>query len=143
VKGNLDCALVELGGERAGAGGRGHGARRRRAVQRVAQRWPLLQPWWLHKFIHHFTFYLGIHLQLQGGLTSDRRPIVKIIAESLSQHEKHVVPTPLSGIRIEKRRFRNQSYIQFTGLFPPILPTHRVSCVARINSGIPPIDNEQ
>jgi hypothetical protein len=37
-------------------------------------------------------------LQLQGGLTSGRRPVVKIIAESLSQHdEKHVVPTPLSG----------------------------------------------
>jgi hypothetical protein len=33
----------------------------------------------------------------QGGLTSGRRPVVKIIAESLSQHdEKHVVPTPLS-----------------------------------------------
>jgi hypothetical protein len=31
------------------------------------------------------------------GLTSGRRPVVKIIAESLSQHdEKHVVPTPLS-----------------------------------------------
>jgi hypothetical protein len=39
-------------------------------------------------------------LQFQGGLTSGRRPLVKIIAESLSQHdEKHVVPTPLSGIR--------------------------------------------
>jgi hypothetical protein len=33
----------------------------------------------------------------QGGLTSGRRPVVKIIAESLSQNdEKHVVPTPLS-----------------------------------------------
>jgi hypothetical protein len=30
-----------------------------------------------------------------------------------------------------------------TGLIPPLLLTHRVSCVARINSGIPPIDNEQ
>jgi hypothetical protein len=37
-------------------------------------------------------------------LTSGRRPVVKIIAESLSQHdEKHVVPTPLSGIRIGGR----------------------------------------
>jgi hypothetical protein len=35
--------------------------------------------------------------QLQGGLTSGRRPVVKIIAKSLSQHdEKHVVPTPFS-----------------------------------------------
>jgi hypothetical protein len=31
--------------------------------------------------------------------------VVKIIAESLSQHdEKHVVPTPLSGIRVGERR---------------------------------------
>jgi hypothetical protein len=29
----------------------------------------------------------------------------------------------------------------FTRLIPPLLPTHCVSCVARINSGIPPIDN--
>jgi hypothetical protein len=37
-------------------------------------------------------------------LTSGRRPVVKIIAESLSQHdEKHVVPTPLSGIRVGGR----------------------------------------
>jgi hypothetical protein len=43
-------------------------------------------------------------LQIQGGLTSGRRPVVKIIAESISQHyEKHVVPTPLSGIRVGRR----------------------------------------
>jgi hypothetical protein len=37
---------------------------------------------------------------------SGRRLVVKIIAESLSQHdEKHVVPTPLSGIRVGGRRF--------------------------------------
>jgi hypothetical protein len=34
--------------------------------------------------------------QFQGGLTSDNRSVIIIIAESLSQHdEKHVVPTPL------------------------------------------------
>jgi hypothetical protein len=34
-----------------------------------------------------------------------RRPVVKIIAKSLSQHdEKHVVPTPLSGIRVGGRK---------------------------------------
>jgi hypothetical protein len=34
-----------------------------------------------------------------------RQPVVKIIAESLSQHdEKHVVPTPLSGIRVGRGR---------------------------------------
>jgi hypothetical protein len=43
-------------------------------------------------------------LHFQGGLTSGRRPVVKINAESLSQHdEKHVVPTPLSGIRVRRR----------------------------------------
>jgi hypothetical protein len=32
------------------------------------------------------------------------RPVVKTIPESLSQHdEKHVVPTPLSGIRLGRR----------------------------------------
>jgi hypothetical protein len=36
---------------------------------------------------------------------SGRRPVVKIIAESLTQHdEKHVIPTPLSGIRVGGRR---------------------------------------
>jgi hypothetical protein len=43
-------------------------------------------------------------LQFLGGLTSGRRPVVKIIAESLSQRdEKHVVSTPLSGIRVGGR----------------------------------------
>jgi hypothetical protein len=38
-------------------------------------------------------------------LQSGRRPVVKLIAESLSQHdEEHVVPTPLSGIRVGGRR---------------------------------------
>jgi hypothetical protein len=41
-------------------------------------------------------------------LTSARRPVVKIIAESLSQHdEKYVLPTPLSGIRVGKRKEHN------------------------------------
>jgi hypothetical protein len=44
-------------------------------------------------------------LQFQGGLTSGRRSVVKLNAESLSQHdEKHVVPIPLSGIRVGRRR---------------------------------------
>jgi hypothetical protein len=38
-------------------------------------------------------------------LTSGRRPIVKIISESLLQNdEQQVVPTPLCGIRVEKRK---------------------------------------
>jgi hypothetical protein len=41
----------------------------------------------------------------QGGLTSGRQPVVKIIAESLSQHdEKHVVPTPLSVGKGRKKK---------------------------------------
>jgi hypothetical protein len=38
------------------------------------------------------------------NLSSIYSPKIKIITESLSQHdEKHVVPTPLSGIRVGKR----------------------------------------
>jgi hypothetical protein len=38
-------------------------------------------------------------------LPSGRRQVVKIIAESLSQHnENYVVPTPHSGIRVGKRK---------------------------------------
>jgi hypothetical protein len=46
------------------------------------------------------------------------RPVVKIIAESLSQHdEKHVVPTPLSGIMVGKRRKTySQSLAEFKEL---------------------------
>jgi hypothetical protein len=53
-------------------------------------------------------------VQFQGGLTSGR-PVVKIIAESLSQHdEKHVVPTPLSRIRVGgRRRGRNREVLFF------------------------------
>jgi hypothetical protein len=40
------------------------------------------------------------------GLMSGRQLVVKVIAESLSQHyAKHVVPTPLSGIRVGRRRY--------------------------------------
>jgi hypothetical protein len=47
----------------------------------------------------------SLSLQFQGVLTSGRRPVVKIIAESLSKHdEKHVVLTPLNGIRVGKRK---------------------------------------
>jgi hypothetical protein len=50
-------------------------------------------------FISYFIHI--IELFSQGGLTSGRRPVVKIMGESLSHHdEKHVVPTPHSGIRV-------------------------------------------
>jgi hypothetical protein len=39
--------------------------------------------------------------------------------------------------------FSKVFYFFLTGLIPPLLPTHRDSCVARIYSGIPPIYNEQ
>jgi hypothetical protein len=49
-------------------------------------------------------------LQFHGGLTSGRRPVVKIIAESLSQlDEKHVVPTvPVKGRK--KKKYNRWSY---------------------------------
>jgi hypothetical protein len=40
---------------------------------------------------------------VKPGRTSGRWPVVKIIAESLSHDEKHVVPTPLSGLRVGGR----------------------------------------
>jgi WD40 repeat protein len=53
-------------------------------------------------------------------LTSGRRPVVKIIAESLSQHdEKRVVPTPLSGIRIGRRRLTYLRFALIIDLFCP------------------------
>jgi hypothetical protein len=43
-------------------------------------------------------YFYPIYLYSQERLTSGRQPIVKIIAESLSQHdEKHVVLTPGKG----------------------------------------------
>jgi hypothetical protein len=48
---------------------------------------------------------LAFPLHSHGGLTIARRPVVKIIDEFVPQHnEKHVVPTPRNGIRIERRR---------------------------------------
>jgi hypothetical protein len=55
-------------------------------------------------------------------LTSDRRNIVLIIAESLSQHdEKYVVPTPLNGIRVEKRRGESGVNKTYTLAIPKII----------------------
>jgi hypothetical protein len=60
-----------------------------------------------------------LHLQSLAptpGLTSGRRPVVKIIAESLSLHdEKQVVPTPLSGIRVGERK---KSLLYFSSMAP-------------------------
>jgi hypothetical protein len=39
----------------------------------------------------------------QGTVKSDRQQLIKIIVESLSQHdEKHVVPTPINAIKVRK-----------------------------------------
>jgi hypothetical protein len=39
-----------------------------------------------------------------------RQLVVKLVAESLSQHdEKYVVPTPISGIRVGKRKKSSSS----------------------------------
>jgi hypothetical protein len=48
---------------------------------------------------------------------SGRRRVITIIDESLSQHdEKHVVPTPLCGIRVGRRRvaMTSQKFIEDT-----------------------------
>jgi hypothetical protein len=62
--------------------------------------WSLLHPRWFR-----------LHLQSLAPTPNSRRvdvgrrSVVKINAESLSQHdEKHVVPIPLSGIRIGRRK---------------------------------------
>jgi hypothetical protein len=45
-------------------------------------------------------------VSIHSSLTSDRRPVIKIFAESLSQHDEiHVVLTTLSEISVEKRKF--------------------------------------
>jgi hypothetical protein len=69
-------------------------------------------------------------------LTSGRRPVVKIIAKSLSQYdEKHVVPTPLSGIRVGGRKSKFKEKDQICGkLYSSILhhdnaPSHRAVIV--------------
>jgi hypothetical protein len=55
--------------------------------------------------ISYVCYFLSNTLKcFQGGLKSGRRPVVKIIAKSLSQHdERHVVPNPL-GMRVGKRK---------------------------------------
>jgi hypothetical protein len=55
-------------------------------------------------------------------LTSGMRPVVKITAESLSQHdEKHVVPTPLSVGKSRKKKkgtkIRVERLVPFTITF--------------------------
>jgi hypothetical protein len=39
--------------------------------------------------------------------------------------------------------FKRNNIIFLTGFIPPLLPTHCVFCVARINSGIPPTMNSE
>jgi hypothetical protein len=41
-------------------------------------------------------------LQFQGGLTSGRRPVVKTIAKSLSQHDENMLYRPHLGRKKKK-----------------------------------------
>jgi hypothetical protein len=70
-------------------------------------------------FIYYHIYLINVYkltYTFQGGLTSGRRPVVKIIAESLSQHdEEHVVQTPLSGIKVG-RRFDQRIQVDVAGL---------------------------
>jgi hypothetical protein len=59
------------------------------------------------------SYFKGISANVELLITkcwrkrSGRRPVVTIIAESLSQlDEEHVVPTPLSGIWVKRRRLK-------------------------------------
>jgi hypothetical protein len=53
-----------------------------------------------------------LHLQSLAPILVSRR-VVKIIADSLSQHdEKHVVPTPLNGIRVGGRVLKKKSEVR-------------------------------
>jgi hypothetical protein len=50
--------------------------------------------------------YYDVKLLVPAAFASGRRPVVKIIAESLSKHdEKPVLPTPLNGIGVGKKRW--------------------------------------
>jgi hypothetical protein len=73
----------------------------RRAIAEVKQRWSVIG-WVTENLLSLAPCFVrrgepSLAPKFQGGLTSGRRPLVKIIAESLPQHdEKHVVATPLS-----------------------------------------------
>jgi hypothetical protein len=87
-------------------------ARRANAEAKHRSQWPVLG--WMTTIYYlallrasegTLSRWSRLHLQsLAPTPVSSRRPVVKIIAESLSQHdEKHGVPTPLSGIRVGGR----------------------------------------
>jgi hypothetical protein len=75
-----------------------HGQSAQRAIAEAKQRSQ-------RPVIGRVTKIYYLELKFQRRLTSGRRPVAKTIAESLSQHDKkHVEPTPLSGIGVEKRK---------------------------------------
>jgi hypothetical protein len=95
----------------------GQCARRAIAEAKHRSQWPVLG--WVTKIYYlellrasegTLSRWSRLHLQSLAPTPVSRRLVgrrlvVKIIAEPLSQHaEKHVVPTPLSGIRVEGRR---------------------------------------
>jgi hypothetical protein len=114
----LYCDVSRSRGSRGARWSSGQCARRAIAERKHQSQWPVLR--WVTKIYYleilrasegTLSRWSRLHLQslaplqFQGGLTSGRRPVVKIIAKSLSQHdEKHVVTTPLSGIRVGRRR---------------------------------------
>jgi hypothetical protein len=61
-------------------------------------------------FGRHVKLSARLHLQLLASISVSmrvdvRQAVIKIIGESLSQHDKkHVVPTPISEIRVGKRK---------------------------------------
>jgi hypothetical protein len=60
------------------------------------------------------------------------RSVVKTNAESLSQHdEKHVVPTPLSRIRVGKRRVKVENQLEdiYSFVQPDLLLSLEISVI--------------
>jgi hypothetical protein len=68
---------------------------------------------WVTKIYYHKLFRA-----LEGTLSRWSRFLPSFPCHVLSQHdEKHVVPTPLSGIRVERRRISDFDGIKFVYTF--------------------------
>jgi hypothetical protein len=63
-----------------------------------------------------------------------------LLSITLTAHHKQNYATKTISVTYLYKHFFVKIFF-YTGLIPPLLPIHCVSCVARINSGIP-IDNE-
>jgi hypothetical protein len=92
-------------------------------------------------------YYLELLRASEGTLSCWSRLHLQSLAPTNSHWARVVGFGPLSLYVIHKEGLCPSSVdinrLMMVTLIFLILPTHCVSCVARINSGIPPIDNEQ